>query len=262
MNPNDRRVFERLHRHYEKRSYRYVIREFRKIIKSIDFDNLDFETSNVTIEKSVNNKNLEKVIYNMYMDTGTKFGRFVNAELQREIEKKEMPSYALFSDKFAEFISRYLQKEGAKKVVGLTDTLRESIASVIDKAQKEGKTQAQMVTLVKNTVNKPNFYRSRALRIVRTETLFAMNSAKQVSYQDTDLVVNKVWVHGGSAEARVEHLQMDGVEVKDGEPFILPDGTRMMYPGDQSADASQVVNCSCTFAIRPLRDSNGELILK
>src|SRR5690625_1233701 len=122
MNPNDRRVFERLHRHYEKRSYRYVIREFRRIIKSIDFDSLDFETPNVTIEKSVNNKNLEKVIYNMYMDTGSKFGRFVNAELQREIGKKQMPSYALFSDKFAEFISNYLQKEGDRKSTRLNSS--------------------------------------------------------------------------------------------------------------------------------------------
>jgi hypothetical protein len=30
-------------------------------------------------------------------------------------------------------------------------------------------------------------------------------------------------------------------------PFVLPDGSRMMYPGDTSlgADAGQTINCRC-----------------
>ena len=59
----------------------------------------------------------------------------------------------------------------------------------------------------------------------------------------------KRWVATMDSRTREDHLAMDGVEVPQDEPFVLPDGSKMMFPGDISmgADVSQVVNCRCTM---------------
>jgi len=59
----------------------------------------------------------------------------------------------------------------------------------------------------------------------------------------------KRWVSTTDGRVREDHLAMNGVEVPQDEPFVLPDGSKMMFPADISlgADVSQVVNCRCTM---------------
>ena len=40
-------------------------------------------------------------------------------------------------------------------------------------------------------------------------------------------------------------MAMDGKVVKVNEDFVLPDGTRLMYPGDSKGGADQTINCRC-----------------
>ena len=44
---------------------------------------------------------------------------------------------------------------------------------------------------------------------------------------------------------RPGHAEADGQEVKIDEPFIV-DGESLMYPGDVTGSASNVINCRCT----------------
>lgn len=94
-------------------------------------------------------------------------------------------------------------------------------------------------------------FKSR-VRIARTETTRAQNSAKMDvgEYGESlGFSMRKKWVATYDTRTRDEHMAMDGVVVDQDEPFILPDGTKMMFPGDISlgADASQVINCRCTM---------------
>ena len=91
-----------------------------------------------------------------------------------------------------------------------------------------------------------------SIRIARTETTRVQNSAKMdigKHGQELGFEMWKRWVATTDGRVREEHLRMDGVEVPQDEPFILPDGSKMMFPGDISlgADASQVINCRCTM---------------
>lgn len=86
-----------------------------------------------------------------------------------------------------------------------------------------------------------------AVRIVRTETTRIMNSARQdaiTKAQGDGVVVKKRWVATSDSRTRDSHAMLDG-EVKDeNEPF----SNGLMYPGDPSGEAAEVINCRCAMA--------------
>ncbi|HVH39240.1 MAG TPA: hypothetical protein VM764_04375 [Gemmatimonadaceae bacterium] len=94
----------------------------------------------------------------------------------------------------------------------------------------------------------------RAETIARTEALRnahegaddAMRQAISRGDVEADALV-KEW-HAGPAttDAREQHQAMDGVRVKFGEDFVLPDGVRMSSPGDVRGGPAHTANCRCT----------------
>jgi uncharacterized protein with gpF-like domain len=55
------------------------------------------------------------------------------------------------------------------------------------------------------------------------------------------------WDATGDSRTRLDHLLMEDKTVRLGQPFTLPDGSNMMYPGDDSlgAPAGQIIQCRC-----------------
>ena len=105
-----------------------------------------------------------------------------------------------------------------------------------------------------------------SIRIARTETTRVQNSAKMdVGYHGQELGFDmwKRWVATTDGRVREDHLAMNGVEVPQDEPFVLPDGSKMMFPADVSlgADVSQVVNCRCTM-IEFIKEDNNKSVEK
>lgn len=256
INTNNRTTFEKQHLYYQKRAYTLLIKEFRSIFKTINFDDIE----SARVELYINEIAIENVLRKLYLDVGLKYGKHVVRNL--EDEKKALKPFPLFSERFLRFINDFLRNKGGEKVVSITKTMTESVLSVIRSAQLEGLAQSKIVNLVRDTVNSPKFYRWQALRIARTESLFAMNSAKQQSFESSSFKVLKVWNHGGSRHARPDHLEMDGKTVPSEEYFTLPSGERAMYPGDTSLSAGEVINCSCSYSYIPMRDENNNLVYK
>ena len=97
--------------------------------------------------------------------------------------------------------------------------------------------------------------KTRADTIARTETLKAVNAGHQQAAQQAvergDLgskgTVYKEWIAAHDRRTRDDHRRMDRQRVLLNEPFISPDGDRMMYPGDTSlgADPGATINCRC-----------------
>lgn len=98
----------------------------------------------------------------------------------------------------------------------------------------------------------------RAETIARTETGAAQIASRAESARQAlvklgypEEALTRVWRHNPGKEPRLLHIQMSGQEVKGlSEPFILPDGTRMMHPLDMSAGAKHVANCRCDCIFR------------
>lgn len=90
------------------------------------------------------------------------------------------------------------------------------------------------------------------VRIARTEVTRVQNSAKMdigKEGQRLGLDMWKRWVATTDGRVREDHLAMNGVEVPQDSPFIMPDGSKLMFPGDISLGAppEQVIQCRCTM---------------
>jgi hypothetical protein len=96
---------------------------------------------------------------------------------------------------------------------------------------------------------------ARGQTIARTESITALRAGRHEGIQqaieqgaiDRERV-KRVWDATMDARTRPDHRAMHGTAVEDMDaPFVLPDGSRMMYPGDTSmgASAEQTINCRC-----------------
>lgn len=99
-----------------------------------------------------------------------------------------------------------------------------------------------------------NLRTARAETIATTESLKMVNQARNLAVRQAAERAGlspsrgrKRWLATASASPREDHAAMVGEEVGMDEPFRLPGGVRMMYPGDTSlgAGARHVVNCKC-----------------
>jgi uncharacterized protein with gpF-like domain len=151
------------------------------------------------------------------------------------------------------------------------------VKDLTNKADVTAKLQGEFMTsllqgesipkMARRLKNASEGYLKRSILTARTETTRVMNAAKMdigAKGEELGYIMKKRWVATYDGRTRDEHLAMDGVEVDTNEPFILPDGTKMMFPGDISmgADAGQVCNCRCTMVEFILRDKDGNLVMK
>jgi len=265
---NTRANYQRLRLHYQKLAYRSLNKEFKKLLKSIPFDNLNYEFPQAVIALNLNEDSLRDAMEKIYLDVGLKYGKHVNRDIEKE-QKHYFPNlqtkqsqYGLFSEKFIKWVRNYFQTQGGRKVVSLTDTMTKKVLRVIDEAKAEGLTQSQMVKKVRDDLGKSNFYKGQIWRIVRTETAAALNTSSQISFETSEIEMEKEWILGGSANHRADHVEMDGTRVKWDEDFVLPNGNTLRYPGDPNGEPGDIINCSCSSGYVPIRDASGRLVYK
>lgn len=98
-----------------------------------------------------------------------------------------------------------------------------------------------------------NLTRLRGSTIGRTEMIEALNRSNweaftQAREQGAIKKVSKKWMSAGDdGRTRDSHLLMHGTTVPIEDPFVLDDGSQLMYPGDATlgAAADQIINCRC-----------------
>lgn len=99
----------------------------------------------------------------------------------------------------------------------------------------------------------------QAERIVRTEinrvynVTLDMQIQNLANYLPNPKQLLKQWVSGPYRQGRREdHQSMnDEPPVPYDEPFILPSGAALMFPGDPMAPAEETINCGCSWKLVP-----------
>jgi hypothetical protein len=96
--------------------------------------------------------------------------------------------------------------------------------------------------------------------IARNETITALRAGQREGYDqllDSGRVqehqIERSWDSSGDARTRPDHMAMNGQTVIGmATPYIAPDGSQLMYPGDTSLGASdeQIIQCRCIEAVR------------
>lgn len=95
----------------------------------------------------------------------------------------------------------------------------------------------------------------QARRVARTEFTRVQAQARYETAQEAfEMGVNvyNEWTPR-LVNTRDTHEEMNGQKRMPGEPFESPSGALLMYPGDPSAPAAEVINCQCQLTTRVMR---------
>jgi len=127
--------------------------------------------------------------------------------------------------------------------------------SVVRRAIKDGKPlSASDIDRISQRYS-DRMLRHRADTIARTESITALRAGRREGILQgveagaiNPQRLRRVWSATLDSKTREDHADVDGQSVDGMEtPFVMPDGSRLLYPGDGSlgASAEQTVNCRC-----------------
>lgn len=105
-------------------------------------------------------------------------------------------------------------------------------------------------------------YRDRLLKqrgevIARTEAHIAQSAAQYEGMRqlvEAGETVTLKWIHGFSKEPRMDHVAAALSPPRPlGVPFVMGDGTPLLYPHEPGAPADHVIGCKCSIFYRLIR---------
>lgn len=116
-------------------------------------------------------------------------------------------------------------------------TLGESIPDITERVDN--------VLSLTDTERWPN----RAVVIARTETLGALNGSRFDAFaafdEETDDEMERMWLSTVDQRTRPTHVAADMQRVGVTDPFMVG-GFPLMFPGDPTGPAAEVIQCRCT----------------
>lgn len=144
-------------------------------------------------------------------------------------------------------LTRYAEDRAGSEIVSVQGTMRDKLVNIV----RDTMTASPEMGIEKLARSIAKDYGDMeiwmARRIAQTETMIGMADASAMAASTLDVAFTKKWAISGLGNTRDSHEAMDGKEVDENEPFILPDGVHMMYPhdGSQGAPAGEIINCAC-----------------
>ncbi len=162
-----------------------------------------------------------------------------------------------FSEFMTEQALRYLAREVIReRITGVETATRQNIIRSIARAFVDGLGEEETAKFILSVI--PDIAKSRARTIARTETHGAANYGANEAAKKNDLPMKREWLSAQDPRTRstedgdeFDHAGANGQIVGAEEPFLiekLSGGTEaLMYPGDPSGSAGNVINCRCAL---------------
>lgn len=146
------------------------------------------------------------------------------------------------------WLQRFIRDRVAERVVMVTRSVRVEIKDFVSEAIRAGWSIPQTARMV-DTLYLEQLIPNRSAVISRTEVISTSNAASLETAKNTPLPMRKRWLSTFDERSRDSHVLMDGQLRGLEEPFTLPSGARLEFPGDSSlgADASETISCRCTL---------------
>lgn len=150
------------------------------------------------------------------------------------------------------FVAQYLNEAG-NRLVRLPDEVYALIVAEIERGVTEGRSIDRVTEDVQRilTSTGSEYWPNRAQTIARTETMGAVNAgvfrgAELEAAARGDLAPFKQWISTEDNRTRPTHQAADKQRTLLREPFRV--GTaRLLFPGDPTGPAAEVINCRCTM---------------
>jgi hypothetical protein len=158
------------------------------------------------------------------------------------------------ADIFQQSMSNYIRSYGSIKVTEITETTKDQAMRIINQALQdgisEGLAERQMGKLIRQRIADEggSLSRFRSEMIARTETHGASTAANHEAARAIEMPVQKQWLAAGGDRTRDDHRDAN-MQIRNlNDPFTVG-GVALMYPGDPTGPADQVINCRCIEGI-------------
>ena len=149
----------------------------------------------------------------------------------------------------------YLDDHLLEKVVTpISETTKKRFLDELKRGINSGQSFEKTVSKLKDT----GINRRRALMIVRTESVRALNFSQLKSAANEDYQVLKTWIAIEDARTRHSHSEVDGQKILWEDEFT----NGCFYPGDPNAPPEETINCRCTLGYSYLKDASGKPVPK
>jgi uncharacterized protein with gpF-like domain len=247
-----RQLFQAMHGRNERKLMRSIQKAMRKDIRNLWIGNItDLNYKDVLTKLDLNET--YNVLIDFYIEAGGKQGQLV----ANDIEKQKKRVSPFFSEIWTSYVLSKVSPLLATKIVTIKNTLIDDIGKLIAEYISLNLDITDISNAIYDFVDDPKFYKWQSMRIARTETTIAMNLATNQAGVESGVLIDKEWISAGDGKERPTHAELNGEQVDMNEPF----SNGLMYPGDPSGDAGEVINCRCTFLQIPKRDAEGNLIM-
>ena len=139
-------------------------------------------------------------------------------------------------------------KARANQLAGfVTDTTYQAIQAQLTEGAGQGESIPNLAKRIENLFAQT--YANRAKTVARTEVISAYNGATVLAGQLSPAsIVGQEWLATPGPRTRPTHRTADGQIVGLGGKFHVG-ANDMLYPGDPSAAAKELVNCRCTVVL-------------
>lgn len=245
--------------------FRAFRKQLRKSVKKIKFSQLDGYNHRILVDLNILEEDIEKAYINSYDKVGRLYGNRVGRAINKETKNFSPDS---FTSSFQQTLIEWIRENAGLRITSVRQTLVEYLIKEIEKGISKGLTIREVAANMDKLVNSRNFYRWQALRIARTETTAAANYGATIAGNDSGVVLEKLWISSNDSRTRqlekgdeYDHMDMQGVKV-DQEGAFNVQGDFLRFPGDPLGSPANVINCRCTVALVPKRDSNGRLVFR
>ena len=197
-------------------------------------------------------KDLLKIYRELYSDIGMRFAKWYANNYQKYLTKNLDPTQLdIWQNSFASFGSAV----GAQRVTLVSGTAKNNLIRITQQLMSDPEFMTlgavERGRILKNQFNTYSQYQSE--RLVRTEATAAANFATMESATTIfpKEQMQKEWIASFDDRTRSTHSEADGQIVMANDTFFVG-GSQMMFPGDPSAPAAEVVNCRCSIAYIPI----------
>ena len=252
----------RLHKSYEKRALKVFNNAFKTWGAAIPFDFINEGNYKALVAGAINKETMFNAYAEVYTEIGKAHGKRVGKAVNQELK---VFTFSSFISLFERSLFQWLFTNGGARIVLVQQAYITHINRLIASGLADGQTIQQITTRLKTLVTRSNFYRWQALRIARTETTTASNFAATVAGDVSGFVMEKMWISALDArtrrppESHFNHYEMNGKKVGQNDVFVVG-GEKLLFPGAPTGSAGNVINCRCTVALIPKRDSEGNLV--
>ena len=225
---------------------RYYKSEYNKGIESF------ISEGQTNYQLLFDSKDLLKIYRELYSDIGMRFAKWYANNYQKYLTKNLDPTQLdIWQNSFASFGSAV----GAQRVTLVSGTAKNNLIRITQQLMSDPEFMTlgavERGRILKNQFNTYSQYQSE--RLVRTEATAAANFATMESATTIfpKEQMQKEWIASFDDRTRSSHSEADGQIVMANDTFFVG-GSQMMFPGDPSAPAAEVVNCRCSIAYIPI----------